>query len=57
MQLLRQMQSSPNSTFEALAESLGVSRTTVRRHVRALKSKGLLRRVGSKKSGYWEVTE
>jgi predicted HTH transcriptional regulator len=49
------MQASPKSSFEALAESLGVSRTTVRRHAQVRKERGLLRRVGSRKTGYWEV--
>lgn len=43
------------ATYDALAHALGVSRSTVRRDLRALEEAGLIVRKGSDKSGYWEV--
>ena len=42
------------STSE-LAEYLGISRRAVAKHIAALQSLGLLRRIGPDKGGYWEV--
>jgi ATP-dependent DNA helicase RecG len=53
--LLRALRADPLLTYEALAKKVGVSPATVKRRVQDLKKSGRLRRVGSKKSGYWEV--
>jgi ATP-dependent DNA helicase RecG len=45
----------PLMTYEVLGESLGVSSATVKRRIQELKKGGQLRRVGSKKTGEWEV--
>jgi len=38
-----------------MAESVGISTTAIDKNIVALKKKGLLRRIGSPKGGYWEV--
>ena len=38
-----------------IAESLGVSDRMVRKHINTLKTKGLITRIGSNKTGYWQV--
>jgi ATP-dependent DNA helicase RecG len=38
-----------------IAAKLGVSRKTVSARIKALKEKGLIRRVGSDTKGHWEV--
>ncbi|MDO4796712.1 MAG: helix-turn-helix domain-containing protein [Coriobacteriales bacterium] len=43
------------ATYDALARTLGVSRSSIRRDLRALEEAGLIVRRGSDKSGYWEV--
>ncbi|HED06474.1 MAG TPA: DeoR family transcriptional regulator [Ignavibacteria bacterium] len=40
-----------------LAEMNSVSKSTILRDLRVLKKKGLLKRVGSEKSGYWQILE
>ena len=38
-----------------LAEKLGVSRKTIERDMTVLQEKGLVQRVGSNKTGHWEL--
>lgn len=45
----------PTISYDALAATLGCDRTTVMRNVRVLKTMGLLRREGSRKTGRWVV--
>lgn len=45
----------PTARYDQLAGELGVSEATVKRHIRKLKDAGRIRRVGSRKTGYWEV--
>lgn len=55
--LLGVLRSKPDATYEEIAHAIGVSPATVKRRIQVLKSEGLLRRVGSKKTGEWEVLE
>ena len=45
----------PDITYDELSRAVGVSSATVRRDVDALVAAGLLKRVGSRKSGRWEI--
>lgn len=45
------------STYDNLAISLSVSGATIKRAFRNLKVKGFIIRQGSKKIGYWMITE
>ena len=44
-----------NMTTTQMAERLGVTKRTILRDIEALKEKGLIIRVGSEKTGYWEL--
>lgn len=44
------------ATYDTLAEKMGLNRKTIQRNIQVLKDADLLRRVGSNKTGYWEVT-
>ena len=45
----------PDATYDVMARAVGVSSATVRRDVESLVRYGLLKRVGSRKTGRWEV--
>jgi len=45
----------PSISYDAIAEKLGKNRTTVMRNIHKMKNLGILKRIGSKKTGYWEV--
>ena len=49
------IRSNPNTTYDELSRAVGVSSSTVRRDVDALVADGLLKRIGSRKTGHWEV--
>lgn len=45
----------PGYTREVLREKLNMTDRTIARHVKQLREKGIIHRVGSKKNGYWEI--
>lgn len=54
--VLRAITEEPGATYERLAEKCGVSRPTVARSVKHLQQQQLIRRIGSDKTGHWEIT-
>ena len=57
VQLLDFIRSNPTVSYDELAEMTQKDRTTVMRNIGKLKDAGVLRRVGSKKTGHWEAIE
>ena len=55
--VLDQLRENQNLTIPELAKATGISKTTLRRTLTKLQKKDLLRRVGSDKTGRWEVVE
>ena len=55
MQLLNALKKKPSADYATLARILDVSPATVKRNIQKLKNIGALKRIGSKKTGYWEV--
>ena len=55
--ILLAIRENPNILREELAEMLNLTIDGVNWQIRKLKNHGLLRRVGSDKSGYWEVLD
>lgn len=56
-QLLDFIRSNRTVSYDELADTTQKDRTTVMSNIRKLKNAGILRRVGSKKTGHWEVIE
>ena len=48
---------SPSATVRELSEILGLSRRGVEEQIKSLKQKGIIRRIGPDKGGYWEVVK
>ena len=44
-------------TKNAMAKQIGTSTTTIDNHIETLKNKNVLRRVGGRKTGYWQIIE
>jgi Fic family protein len=44
-----------HATYDEMASTIGVNRTTIMRNIAALKGKGVLERVGEDKNGYWKL--
>lgn len=53
--VLRLISEDPGYTMLAIANKLSISRKTVAARIKSLKEKGLLRRLGSARSGHWEI--
>ena len=55
--LLKQLKENPRRTKEEFAEILSLSRATITRSLQKLVAEGKIRRLGSNKTGFWEVLE
>jgi len=53
--MLQLMRENPHLSKREMAESVGISTTAIDKNIVSLKKKGLLKRIGSPKGGYWEV--
>jgi len=40
-----------------MADSIGIIRRTVAKHIKSLQEKGIIKRIGPDKGGHWEVVE
>ena len=53
--ILKCVLQNPKFTLEKIAEYTGVSKRTVSRQMKALQDAGIIQRVGSPKTGHWEI--
>ena len=44
-------------TSTQMAESLGINRSAVSKHLKKMQENGIIKRVGPDKGGHWEITE
>jgi fido (protein-threonine AMPylation protein) len=56
-EIIKKLLSNPNLTAEELAAAFVVTSKTIKRDFTALKNDGKIKRVGSDKSGHWEVIQ
>ena len=45
----------PQLTFAGMVAALGITRSTIQKHIANLKAVGRLRRIGPDKGGHWGV--
>ena len=55
--ILETIKENPTVTRKELASIIGVSENGIKFHITNLKKKGLLKRVGPDKGGYWKVIQ
>jgi len=55
--ILNAFRDNPGITIKGLAKITGISARTIDRGVESLKAEGRLKRVGSTRSGHWEVCD
>ncbi|MCM1427915.1 MAG: winged helix-turn-helix transcriptional regulator, partial [Eubacterium sp.] len=53
--ILVEMRDNPNITAEELRKILGISKTAIENNISFLRENGYIERIGSKKTGYWNV--
>jgi|LSQX01.1.fsa_nt_gb predicted HTH transcriptional regulator len=54
-EILALLGNNPTMTAIELARALSVSHRTIKRHIKILREQGRLQRVGSDKTGHWQV--
>ncbi len=54
--ILTALRQTPQMTIGQLAGLLNVTTRTIERHLKSLQKKGLLKRIGSPRSGHWQVS-
>lgn len=57
IKVLQALKTNPESTIDGIVTDISVSRETVKRSLKTLSEKGLIKRVGSDKTGHWEIIE
>ena len=55
--VLRVVQTNPTATQKQMVATIGKSERTVKSITVSLQEKGILRRVGGKRDGRWEITD
>jgi len=55
--IIKEMRDNPNITLLELQSILSLGRTSIQNNVSSLRKRQIIKRVGSKKNGYWEVTD
>ena len=55
--ILQKIRQNPNITIAELAAYIGVTERTIQRNIQKMQAENALRRVGSRKAGYWEVLD
>jgi len=53
--ILKKMLKDSKITILELSKTVGISNSKIKKNIAKLKQKGLLKRIGSNKGGYWEV--
>lgn len=53
--ILIELAANPNITIAAISKKIGISNSTVDKNIAKLKEHGFVKRIGSTKSGYWEI--
>ena len=54
-QLIQIIRKNKHISSQKMSKSLGVARSTITRMLKSLKDKGIVKRIGEDKNGYWEV--
>jgi len=55
--ILQHLKQNPKANYSELADKIGCSTATIKRHIQELKKTGIIERIGSDKTGYWKIIE
>jgi len=55
--IMQHLKQNPKANYRELADKTGYSTATIKRHIQELKKTGIIKRIGSDKTGYWEIAE
>lgn len=57
MKKLIQLEVDLGYSYVDLAEKVGVSKKTIAEHIKSLKEKSIIKKIGNNKKGYWEIKD
>ena len=57
IRILDEMRNNPNITQYQLTVAIGVGKTSIYNNIKFLRDNGYIKRIGSRKNGYWEVED
>lgn len=49
------IKANPKVSKKGMAENIGISTTAIDKHIRSLRERNIIKRVGSDRTGYWEL--
>ncbi|PIV18635.1 MAG: hypothetical protein COS41_03775 [Elusimicrobia bacterium CG03_land_8_20_14_0_80_50_18] len=55
--IINEISDNPNISMHELTQRLSLTEGSVRHHLSSLKKKGILKRIGPDKGGYWKVVK
>ena len=55
--ILDLIRENPYVTTQEMADSIGIIRRTIAKHIKSLQNQGIIKRVGPDKGGHWEVID
>jgi len=55
--ILQQIQLNPTITIPELSEIIGITRRSIERNLRKLQQQNILKRIGGRKYGIWEIVK
>ena len=53
--IVSEMRNNPNITTMELITIIGLKKTSIQKYIRILENDGIIKHMGSNKSGHWEV--
>ena len=53
--ILDELRIDPGYSYVMIAKNLGISKKTVAAHIKGLKEKGVIERIGNNKTGHWKI--
>ena len=55
--IVQHLKQNPKANYRELADAVGYSTATIKRHIQELKKMRIIERIGSDKTGYWKIIE
>ena len=53
--ILKLIEENPSITQDAISKQIGMARSGIAEHIRKMKERGIIERVGSDRKGYWKI--
>lgn len=55
IKIIELISNNPRISKREMSEKIGISTTAIDKHIKKLKKRKIIKRIGNDKSGYWEI--